>query len=129
MRRFVRNFFGVIFAAVIFFDFANCSAEDLRFIDAKGDVGYYVDASTIQMVTDSIFFVDLAIIRASVNQMDVINLKIDYWAQTYSIQSVRTLSYDERTELKSDNTPRATASYAKNSLIGDVARFVIEGSL
>lgn len=129
MRRFVRSYFSVIFAGIIFLDFAKCSAEDLRFINASGDTGYYVEASTIQMVTDSIFFVDLAIIRASINQMEVVNLKIDYWEQTYAIQSVRVLSYDERTELKSDYTPRSPAYYNKNSLIGDVARFVIEGSL
>lgn len=129
MKKFQTIYFSIIFTALIL---SNCEigfAEDLRFIDANGDTGYYVDASTIQVESDSVFRVDLDIIRASINQMEVINLRIDHWNKTYEILSVRTLSYDERTELRSDNTRRLPASYAEKSLIGEVAHFVVYGSL
>ena len=129
MRTRLKIFFSVILTTAIFFSAQNCFAEDLRFIDANGDTGYYVDASTIQVESDSVFFVDLVIIRAGKNQMEVINLRIDHWQRTYAVQSVRTLSYDGRTELKSDNHPRRAASYNDKSLIGDVVHFVIYGSL
>ena len=129
MQRYVKIFFSAIFTAIIFFNFTKCYAEDLRFIDADGDTGYYVDASTIRVESDSVFYVDLDIIRASINQMEVINLRINHWEKTYQIMSIRTLSYDERTELKTDNARRNPATYTEKSLIGDVVRFVLVGSL
>ncbi|MBQ7475980.1 MAG: hypothetical protein IJT06_01130 [Selenomonadaceae bacterium] len=129
MQNRLKIFFRVILTAAIFFSAKNCFAEDLRFIDAKDDIGYYVDASTIRIESDSVFFADLVIIRASINQMEVINLRINHWERTYAVQSVRTLSYDGRTELKVDNNPRRAASYNDRSLIGDVVHFVIYGSL
>ncbi len=129
MKKFQTIYFSVIVTALIISNFKVCCAEDLRFIDANGDTGYYVDASTIRVESDSVFYVDLDIIRASINQMEVINLRIDHWNKIYEIISVRTLSYDERTELKSDNNRRLPASYAEKSLIGEVAHFVVYGSL
>lgn len=129
MCKYVKIFFSVIFTTIIFFSFTKCSAEDLRFIDATGDTGYYVDASTIRVESDSVFYVDFDIIRANINQMEVINLKINHWEKTYQVMSIRTLSYDERTELKSDNKYRNPSSYAEKSVIGDIVRFVLTGSL
>ena len=128
MRRYVKNFFSVIFMTIIFFHFTICSAEDLRFIDANGDTGYYVDASTIRVESDSVFYVDFDIIRANINEMEVIHLKINHWEKYYQVMSIRTLSYDERTELRSDNAHRNPSSYAEKSLIGEIVRFVLTGS-
>ena len=113
---------------IIFFHFTICSAEDLRFIDANGDTGYYVDASTIRVESDSVFYVDFDIIRANINEMEVIHLKINHWEKYYQVMSIRTLSYDERTELRSDNAHRNPSSYAEKSLIGEIVRFVLTGS-
>lgn len=129
MQKYGRIFFSVIFTTIIFFSFAKCSAEDLRFIDANGDTGYYVDASTIRVESDSVFYVDFDIIRAGINQMEVINLRINHWEKIYQVMSIKTLSYDERTELRSDDTYRHPSSYAEKSLIGDIVRFVLTGSL
>lgn len=129
MQRNVKIFFSVIFTTIIFCNFTKCFAEDLRFIDADGDTGYYVDASSIRVENDKIFYVDLDIIRASINQMDVVNLKINHWEKTYQVTSIKTLSYDERTKLKTDNAYRMPLRYSEKSLIADVVRFVLVGSL
>ena len=129
MCRYVKIFFSAIFTVIIFFNFAKCSAEDLRFIDANDDTGYYVDASTIRVESDSVFYVDLDIIRASINQMEIINLRINHWEKTYQVMSVKTVSYDERTELKSDNNSRSPSSYAEKSVIGEIVHFVLTGSM
>ena len=128
MFRYVKIFFSVVFMTIIFFN-VKCSAEDLRFIDAKGNTGYYVDASTIRVESDSVFYVDFDIIRADINQLDVISLRINHWEKIYQVRSIRTLSYDERTELKSDKSYRSPSSYAEKSVIGDIVRFVLTGSL
>ena len=128
MFRYVKIFFSVVFMTIIFFN-VKCSAEDLRFIDAKGNTGYYVDASTIRVESASVFYVDFDIIRANINQIEVINLRINHWEKNYQIMSIKTLSYDERTELKTDNAYRYPSSYAEKSVIGDIVRFVLTGSL
>lgn len=129
MRRYVKIFCSVIFTAIIFCNLTKCSAEDLRFIDANGDTGYYVDASTIRVESDSVFYVDFDVIRASINQMEVVHLKINHWARTYQPMYIRTLSYDERTELKFDDAYRIPLHYDEKSVIADVVRFVLVGSL
>ena len=117
----------VALMAVIFLNFNACAAEDLKFIDSKGDDGYFIDIDTIKIESPKVFSVNLAIIRLNLNQMELIDLQINHGAKNYIIRSTRTLSYDERTEIKSDLTPRIARSYSDKSLMGDIVQIVIYG--
>ena len=107
--------------------FACGSAEDLKFLDANGDTGYFVDADSDRMENESVFRVNLIIIRLDVNEMDVIELRVNHVEKNYMICSTRTLSYDERTELRADNTQRPARSYAEKSLMGDLVQIILFG--
>lgn len=104
-----------------------CAAEDLKFIDSNDDFGYFIDIDTIKLETENIFRVNMVIIRSNVNEMDVVDLQINHAAKTYTILSTRTLSYDERTEIKADTTRRPPKSYSEKSLMGDIVDVVIYG--
>ena len=117
----------VALMAVIFWNLNTCAAEDLKFIDSKGDDGYFIDIDTIKIESPKVFSVNLAIIRLNLNQMELIDLQINHGAKNYIIRSTRTLSYDERTEIKSDLTPRIARSYSDKSLMGDIVQIVIYG--
>ena len=104
-----------------------CAAEDLKFIDSKDDFGYFIDIDTIKLENQNTFSVNLVIIRLNVNQMEVVDLQINHALRNYIIRSTKTLSYDERTEIKSDTTPRKPKSYAEKSLMGDIVDVVIYG--
>lgn len=117
----------LVVLAIIFLNFSTCAAEYLKFIDSNGDDGYFIDMDTVKIESPKVFSVNMAIIRINLNQMEVIDLQIDHGAKKYVIRSTRTLSYDERTEIKSDNTPRIARAYSDKSLMGDVVRIVVYG--
>ena len=119
--------FVTAFLAIIFLNFNICAAEDLKFIYSNGDDGYFIDMDTVQIETPKIFSVNLAIIRLDLNQMEIIDLQINHDAKNYVIRSTRTLSYDERTEIKSDNTVRTPKTYSEKSFMGDIVQIVIYG--
>lgn len=121
-----KNFLMALLA-VIFLNFNTCAAEDLKFIDSSGDDGYFIDMDTVKIESPRVFSVDLAIIRLNSNQMELIDLQINHSEKNYVIRSVRTLSYDERTEIKSDFTQRTPKSYSDKSLMGDIVQIVIYG--
>ena len=119
--------FFVILTAIIFLNLNTCAAEDLKFIDSTGDDGYFIDMDTIKFESAATFSVDLIIIRLNLNQMEVIDLQINHGAKNYIIRSTRTLSYDERTEIKFDNTVRTPKAYSEKSYMGDIVQIVIYG--
>ncbi len=112
---------------IFFLNLNTCAAEDLKFIDSNGDDGYFIDMDTVKIESATTFSVNLAIVRINLNQMELIDLQIDHGKKIYTIRSVRTLSYDERTEIKSDYTPRSAKGYSDKSLMGDIVQIVIYG--
>lgn len=118
---------GFFFAAAIIFNFAECSAENLKFVDAAGDVGYYVDSDSVKIISPEVFDVDIITIRVELNQMEVTDVRINHAAKTYTIKSTKTLSYDERTELKSDNVMRKEKSYSDKSFMADAVGIILHG--
>ncbi len=122
----MRNFFIVV-AAIIFLDVQTCAAENLKFIDAKGDVGYFVDVDTFKSVSPSVFEINFVVIKIDVNQMEVTALQINHAEKTYTILSTKTLSYDERAELATDDEQRPARSYSDKSLMGEMVHIILYG--
>ena len=116
-----------VILASIFLNFRTCAAEDLKFIDSNGNDGYFIDMDTVKIESPTVFSVNLVIIRLDSNQMELIDLQINHGAKNYVIRSTRTLSYDERTEIKSDDTARSPKSYSDKSFMGDIVKIVIYG--
>ena len=117
----------VALMAVMFLNLNTCAAENLKFIDSNGNDGYFIDMDTVKIESATVFSVNLAIIRLDSNQMDLIDLQINHGAKNYVIRSTRTLSYDERTEIRADYTPRSPKSYSDKSFMGDIVKIVIYG--
>jgi len=122
----IKKFLAII-GAIIFLNCNICAAENLKFIDSNDDDGYFIDTDSIKIENNSAFRVNMAIIRLNVNQMEIVDLRINHAAKNYEILSTRTVSYDERTEIKADNTRRGAKSYSEKSLMGDIVNIVIYG--
>ena len=116
-----------IMAAILFLNGATCSAEDLKFVDAMEDTGYYYDADTVSAESSSVLFVDMAVIKASLNRMYVYNLRINHGERTYEILSSKTLSYDTRAEIESNNSRRPVQTYSNRSEFGQMVRLILYG--
>ena len=117
----------LLIIAAIILNMNICAAEDLKFIDSKDDFGYFIDIDTIKLESRNTFSVNMVIIRANLNEMDVIDLQINHELKNYTVYSIKTLSYDERAEIKSDMTRRQAKTYAEKSLMGEIVEFVING--
>ena len=121
----LKKIFVLAMFAVIFLNFNVSSAEDLKFIDASGDTGYYVDLDSVRAESEEFFFVDFIVIRADRNEMAVANLKINHRQKTYITQSTKTLSYDERTELKTEVGNNVLHHYSEKSLMHETVQIIL----
>ena len=121
-----KNFFAIIFCATIFLNFQTAFAEDLVFIDAMGDTGYYFDMDSVKRESSDVFFVDFIVIRANKNEMAIANLKINHRKKNYFVRSTKTLSYDERTELKTEPGNNIVRSYSEKSVMYEAVKMILE---
>ena len=115
--------------AIIFLNFNTSSAEDLKFIDATGDTGYYVDMDSVKKSSAEVFFVDFIVIRADKNEMAIANLKINHRQKTYIVQSSKTLSYDERTELHTETENKVVHHYSEKSLMNETVQIILNSEI
>lgn len=107
---------------------STCAAEDLRFIDAMDDTGYYYDAdSVVHNEKSRVINVKMAVIKAGLNQMYSYDVRIDYAARTYEILSTKKLSYDTRAEIESNNTRRPPQRYSDKAEMGQMVRMILYG--
>lgn len=122
----LKKFFVLVMFAVMFLNFNTSSAEDLKFIDASGDTGYYVDLDSVKVQSPEVFFVDFIVIRADKNEIAVANLKINHKQKTYIVQQTKTLSYDERTELKTELGNNIVHHYSAKSLMNETVQTILK---
>lgn len=120
--------FLLILSTIIFLGCANCSAENLKFIDAMDDTGYYYDADSVQTVSYEVFRVRMAVIKASLNRMNTYDVLITHTENTYEILSSKILSYDTRAVLEVNNNRRPPQKYSDRSEMGQMVRMILYGN-
>ena len=113
--------------AIIFLSGSTCAAEDLKFIDAMEDTGYYYDADSVQSESDTVFNVKMAVIKANFNRMYTYDVKINHASRTYEILSSQILSYDTRAVLEVNNSRRPPQRYSDKSEMGQMVRLILYG--
>lgn len=119
--------FLIICAAIIFMSGASCSAENLKFIDAMEDTGYYYDGDSVKSEAADVFRVDMAVIKASINRMYVYDVRINHADKTYEILSSKILSYDTRAEIETNKSRRPVQTYSDKSELGQMVRLILYG--
>ena len=119
--------FLIICAAIFMLSGATCSAENLKFIDAMDDTGWYYDADSVKSENENIFTVQMAVIKASLNRMYTYDVRITPASRTYEILSSQILSYDTRAVLEFDNSRRPPQRYSDKSEMGQMVRLILYG--
>ena len=123
----MRKFF-LILSTIIFLSSSNCAAEDLKFIDAMDDTGYYYDADSVDFESDYVFFVRMAVIKAGLNRMYTYDVRITAADKTYEILSTKILSYDTRAVLETNNKRRPPQKYSDRSEMGQMVHLILYDS-
>ena len=119
--------FLLALAAALFLSSSTCAAENLKFIDALDDTGYYYDADTVWTESSAVFNVRMIVIKANFNRMYTYDVRITHTRRTYEILSSKILSYDTRAELETNSKRRAPQSYSERSEMGQMVQLILHG--
>ena len=119
--------FLLILSTIILLSGSTCAAEDLKFIDAMDDTGYYYDADSVHSESEGVFSVRMAVIKASLNRMYTYDVRITHAEKTYEILSSKILSYDTRAVIESNETRRPPQKYSDRSEMGQMVSLILYG--
>ena len=114
-------------AAMILLSVSTCSAENLKFIDAMDDTGYYYDADSISSFDNGVFTVKMAVIKASLNRMYAYDVRITPAKRTYEVLLSQILSYDTRAVIETNNKRRLPQKYSDKSEMGQMVQLILYG--
>ena len=81
------------------------AAEDMRFVDASGDTGYYVDAASITRLSDVEREAGVAVVKATENRRLLYRIRFNRQMRTYQILSGQVGVYDTKEVLRTVYTP------------------------
>lgn len=125
MQRFLT---GVFLAALAFvLHFGPCeAAEDMRFVDAEDDTGYYVDAASIVRVSDTERDAVIAVVKAAENRRYVYRTRLNPQAGTYQFVSAQVEVYDTKEVLRTTQGMNIPQKYTPASPLRSIADFIEE---
>ncbi len=126
MRRLtVRGF--LLTALALFMSIGLCeAAEDMRFVDADGDTGYYVDAATIVRTSDAERDAVVAVVKAAENRRYLYRMRFNREKNTYQIFSTQVEVYDTREVLRTMQGMDAPQAYTQGSPMRSIVDFIEE---
>lgn len=102
------------------------AAEDMRFVDAEGDTGYYVDAATVVRVSDAERDAVVAVVKAAENRRYLYRTRFNRRKNTYQIFSTEVQAYDTRETLRTMPGMDAPQTYTPASPMQSIVDFIEE---
>ncbi len=103
------------------------SAEDMRFVDAEGFTGYYVDAETIYISPEGdISEAWVAVVKADRNRRYLYRMRFDSKKETYEIFNSEVQAYDTREVLERSDLWRAPRHYGISSPLHSIVSYIYE---
>ena len=126
-----RRFFAPLLAAAILCIAAVCHAEtvdfsgmDLRFVDAIGMTGYYVDMNDVSIKNNDEATARVEIVKADANRLYLYRIAFDRKKRTYQILDSVVAVYDTKEITGGSGSPMKPQSYAKGSAMETVVEYV-----
>ena len=102
------------------------TSADMRFVDAIGSTGYYVDAATIKHIAGDKYEATYAIVQIKARQRHIYRAVFDFAAKTYQNRSVIVESYDTKEVLRSEPLNDPPLSYDNDFVMKSIADFIAE---
>ena len=126
MQRFAAGIFALAIALFITGASSCEAAEDLRFVDAEDDTGYYVDAASIVRVSDAERDAVVAVVKAAENRLYLYRTRFDRQSGTYRIFSAQVEVYDTKEVLRTTQGMDAPQRYTPASPMRSIVDFIEE---
>ncbi len=132
-----RDFFIALVAAAVWaLACGLCSAEtldfsdmDLRFVDARGDTGYYVDMNAVEIKNNNEAQARVEIVKADANCLYLYTIAFDRGKKTYQILDSLVAAYDTKEKTGGSSVPLKPQGYAKGSAMETVAEYIYSPQL
>lgn len=102
------------------------AAEDMRFVDANGDTGYYVDAASITRLSDVEREAGVAVVKAAENRRLLYRIRFNRQMRTYQILSGQVGVYDTKEVLRTTPGMAAPQAYTPTSPMQNIEDFIEE---
>ena len=103
---------------------SSCFASDMRFVDANGYTGYYVDASSVSYESVAACDATIAVIKADRNRMFCYTMHFDRGRGVYQILSSQVLRYDPKEVLSTGGAETAVHPYGIYSPMKEIVDFI-----
>ena len=100
------------------------AAEDMRFVDAVGTTGYYVDVNSVAYEAYSLADARIAVKKADKNRMYVYAMQFNRLKHTYRIYASQVIQYDTKEILESKDTGEMPRFYGPNSPFNAVVDYL-----
>ena len=98
----------------------------MRFADANGDTGYYVDAASIVPLSDAEREATVAVIKAAENRRYLYRMRFNRQVCTYQILSTQVCVYDTKEVLRTSQAAEAPRPYSITSPMQSIEDFIEE---
>ena len=105
------------------------SDMDLRFVDAQGETGYYVDMNSVQIKNMNEATARVEIVKADSNCLYLYTIAFDRGKKTYQILDSIVAAYDTKEKTGGSSQPLKAQSYAKGSAMETVAEYIYSPQL
>ena len=132
-----RHFLAAVVAAVVWtLACGLCSAEtvdfsdmDLRFVDARGDTGYYVDMNAVEIKNSNEATARVEIVKADANCLYLYTIAFNRGKKTYQILDSLVAAYDTKEITGGSKASLKPQGYAKGSAMETVAEYIYSPQL
>ena len=105
------------------------SDMDLRFVDAQGSTGYYVDMNSVQIKNNHEATARVEIVKADANCLYLYTIAFDRGKNTYQILDSIVAAYDTKEQTGGSGQPLKPQSYAIGSAMETVAEYIYSPQL
>ena len=119
---------GLLLAALVLLTSFACAeaAEDMQFVDADDDTGYYVDVLSIARVSEAERDAVVAVVKAAENRRYLYRMRFDRAKHTYRIFSTTVEVYDTKEVLRTVPGIDTPQPYTPGSPMRSIVDFIEE---
>ncbi len=100
--------------------------EDMRFVDANGSTGYYVDVASISFDGDDAVNARIAVVKAAANRRFIYAVRFDRKAKTYQLYSSIVQQYDTKEVLEDKPLTDSPHPYGIASPMKEMVDFIFQ---
>lgn len=105
------------------------SDMEMRFVDAQGETGYYVDMNSIQIKNNNEATARVEIVKADKNCLYLYTIAFNRGKKTYQIMDSVVAAYDTKEKTGGSSQPMKPQKYAKGSAMETVAEYIYSPQL